>query len=55
MTLNDAIKRNPFDPKRGNKSTYCRYLRYNVEGWYMLDGKEVRKRWNEIAEKEYKE
>ena len=46
MTSNDAIKRNPFDPKRGNESAYCRYLRYNVEGWYTLDSKEVRKRWD---------
>lgn len=45
MTLDDAIKRNPYDPKRGNESAYCRYLRYNVDGWYQLDSKEVLRRW----------
>lgn len=45
MTLDEAVKRNPYDPKRGNKSAYCRYLRYNVDGWYLLDSKEVRRRW----------
>lgn len=52
MTLNDAIKRNPFDPKRGNESAYCRYSRYNVEGWYTLDSKEARKRWKEMTKRE---
>lgn len=45
MILDEAIKRNPYDPKRGNKSAYCRYLRYNVDGWYQLDSKEVFRRW----------
>lgn len=45
MTLDEAIKRNPFDANRGNESAYCRYLRYNVTGWYNLDSKEVRRRW----------
>lgn len=45
MTLEEALKRNPYDPKRGNKSAYCRYLRYNVDGWYQLDSKEVFRRW----------
>ena len=44
MTLVEAIKRNPYDPKQGNKSAYCRYLRYNVDGWYQLDSKEVFRR-----------
>ena len=48
MTLEEAIKRNPFDPNRGNKSAYCRYLRYNVTGWYNLDSKEVRRRWQSV-------
>lgn len=52
MTLNEAIKRNPYDPKRGNKSAYCRYLRYNVDGWYQLDSKEVLRRWQVKAESE---
>ena len=45
MTLEQAIKRNPYDPEKGNESAYCRYLRYNVDGWYSLDNKEVCKRW----------
>lgn len=45
MTLDEAIRRNPYDPKRGNEAAYCRYLRYNVDGWYQLDSKEVLRRW----------
>ena len=45
MTLDEAIRRNPYDPTRGNEAAYCRYLRYNVEGWYQLDSKEVLRRW----------
>lgn len=45
MTIDDAIKKNPFDPNKGNQAAYCRYLRYNVEGWYNLDSKEVLRRW----------
>ncbi len=45
MTLEEAIRRNPYDPERGNKSAYCRYLRYNVDGWYQLDSKAVLRRW----------
>ena len=45
MTIEEAIRKNPFDPNKGNTSAYCRYLRYNVEGWYALDSKEVLKRW----------
>lgn len=49
MTIDEAIKKNPFDPNKDNTSAYCRYLRYNVEGWYTLDSKEVLKRWqNEV-------
>lgn len=50
MSIDDAIKKNPFDPNKGNKSAYCRYLRYNVEGWYNLDSKEVLRRWRSKAE-----
>ena len=49
MKLNEAIKRNPYDSKRGNKSAYCRYLRYNVDGWYQLDSKEVLRRWQKVS------
>lgn len=48
MTLEEAIKRNPFNPNIGNESAYCRYLRYNVTGWYNLDSKEVRRRWQSV-------
>jgi hypothetical protein len=50
MTIDEAIKKNPFDPNKGNKSAYCRYLRYNVKGWYNLDSKEVLKRWQREVE-----
>lgn len=45
MTVDEAIKKNPFDPNKGNKSAYCRYLRYNVTGWYGLNSTEVRQKW----------
>lgn len=47
MTLDEAIRRNPYNPEKGNGSAYCRYLRYNVDGWYQLDSKEVHRRWQE--------
>lgn len=52
MTIEEAIKKNPFDPNKGNESAYCRYLRYNVEGWYNLDSKEVLRRWVESEVKD---
>lgn len=42
MNLDDALKNNPYDPKRGNISAYIRYLRYNVDGWYYKQSKDVR-------------
>lgn len=50
MTLDEAIERNPYDPKRGNTSAYCRYLRYNVDGWYLLGTKEVFRRWQKARD-----
>ena len=50
MTLEEAIKKNPFDFNKGNESAYCRYLRYNVDGWYKLDSKEVLRRWRSEVE-----
>jgi hypothetical protein len=50
MTIEQAIRKNPFDPKKGNKSAYCRYLRYNVDGWYHLDSKEVYSRWRKVID-----
>lgn len=43
MTLEQAIKRNPFNETIGNLSAYMRYLRYNVDGFYQLESQEVRK------------
>ena len=47
MTIEQAIISNPYDPSKGNKAAYARYLRYNVTGWYELDNKEVQKLWSE--------
>lgn len=43
MTLEEALKRNPYDPAKGNLSAYIRYLRYNVDGWYEKTSEEVRR------------
>lgn len=45
MTLEQAIKMNPYDEKIGSKSAYARYLRYTVTGFYELSNKEVRQLW----------
>lgn len=42
MTLQFAILNNPFDSSKGNLSAYCRYLRYNVDGFYNKPSKEVK-------------
>lgn len=42
-TLENAIKRNPYNPKQGSTGAYIRYLRYNVDGWYMRPSEEIRK------------
>ena len=55
MTLDEAIRRNPYDPERGNEAAYCRYLRYNVDGWYQLDSKEVRRRWQKVRNRRIEE
>ena len=47
MTLEEALKDNPYDPSKGDKDAYARYLRYNVTGWYELDNEEVQKLWSE--------
>lgn len=43
MTLEQAMERNPYDPNRGSIGAYIRYLRYNVDGWYFRDSKDIRK------------
>ena len=46
MTLGEALTRNPYDPQKGNASAYCRYLRYNVDGWYGLTNEEAQMKWH---------
>ena len=45
MTLIEAVTRNPYDLKKGNESAYCRYLRYNVDGYYTKSIAEVKALW----------
>lgn len=42
MTLEEAMKRNPYDPKKGSIGAYLRYLRYNVDGWYHIKSEDLR-------------
>lgn len=51
MTLEEAIKKNPYDPAKGNEAAYVRYLRYNVDGFYDLDSRIVRRIWEESRKK----
>ena len=44
-TLSEALKENPYDPKRGNEAAYCRYLRYRVKGFYTKTSSEVKAIW----------
>ena len=53
MTLEEAIKKNPYDPAKGNEAAYVRYLRYNVDGFYDLDSKIVRRMWEESRGKQH--
>lgn len=52
ISIEKAIKDNPYDPQKGNKSAYARYLRYNVEGLYNKSNEYVRKIVEERLEKE---
>ena len=47
MTIEEATKKNPYDPAKGNEAAYVRYLRYNVDGFYDLDSRIVRRMWEE--------
>ena len=49
MTLIEAVTRNPYDPKKGNESAYCRYLRYNVDGYYTKPIEEVKALWKSVC------
>lgn len=42
LTLEQAIKRNPYNKEQGNISAYCRYLRYSVKGFYNKTNDEVK-------------
>jgi hypothetical protein len=50
MTLKQAIKENPYDPNQGNLSAYCRYLRYNVTGFYTKTNNEVKAIYKDYME-----
>lgn len=41
MTLQQAMKKNPYDSNKGNLSAYARYIRYNVDGMYKMKSKDV--------------
>lgn len=43
MTLDAAIKNNPYDSQRGDMSAYARYIRYNVDGMYYKTNDEVKR------------
>lgn len=47
MTLEEALKVNPYDSSKGNESAYVRYLRYTVDGFYELDSGTVKQMWEE--------
>lgn len=42
MTLDEAIKQNPYDEKQNNLSAYVRYLRYTVDGFFNKTSEEVK-------------
>lgn len=42
MTLDNAIKNNPYDENKGNLSAYIRYLRYNVDSWYNKKSEDIK-------------
>lgn len=52
MTLEQAIRKNPFNPEEGNLAAYCRYLRYNVTGFYTKTNDEVKKIYKDYMESE---
>ena len=55
MTLEQAIKENPYDPNKGNLSAYCRYLRYNVDDFYTKTNDEVKTKIKDYMESEDKD
>ena len=55
MSLERAIKENPYDPDKGNLSAYCRYLRYNIDGFYTKTNDEVKEIYKDFVKSEDKE
>lgn len=47
MTLDRALKENPYSRERGKVGAYIRYLRYNVDGWYNRKSADVKKELEE--------
>ncbi len=47
MTLDRALKENPYNRERGKIGAYIRYLRYNVDGWYSRKSADIRKELQE--------
>lgn len=45
MTLEQAVKTNPYNPDLGTEAEYIRYLRYNVDGFHGKSPVEVRDRY----------
>ena len=54
MTLEQAIRKNPYNHDEGNLSAYCRYLRYNVNGFYTKTNDEVKKIYKDYMKSEDK-
>lgn len=52
MSLERAIRENPYDPDKGNLSAYCRYLRYNIDGFYTKTNDEVKEIYKDFTESE---
>lgn len=50
MTIEQAIKNNPYDASKGSISAYIRYLRYNVDGLYNVKSSDVRKMLKQLKE-----
>lgn len=51
MTLEQALKINPFNKKQGSEKAYVRYLRYSVDGFYEKTSAEVYEIWRKRGER----
>ena len=52
MTLETALKSNPYDPDKNTESAYVRYLRYTVDGFFNKSNEEVKNIWKEYINDE---